>query len=88
VEFVAVSEDAGGWSDIEAFVQETPIAYPVLLDRDENAGQAVGGLPGLPVTVFVDRRGRMAYKHVGITDINTLRTNIERLLESSAGVSP
>ncbi len=42
----------------------------------------------LPVTVFVDRRGRMAYKHVGITDINTLRTNIERLLESSAGVSP
>ncbi len=88
VEFVAVSEDAGGWSDIEAFVQETPIAYPVLLDRDESAGQAVGGLPGLPVTVFVDRRGRMAYKHVGITDINTLRTNIERLLESSAGVSP
>jgi hypothetical protein len=30
----------------------------------------------------------MAYKHVGITDIDTLRTNIERLLESSAGVSP
>ena len=88
VEFVAVSEDAGGWSDIEAFVQETPIAYPVLLDLDESAGQAVGGLPGLPVTVFVDRRGRMAYKHVGITDIDTLRTNIERLLESSAGVSP
>ncbi len=50
------------------------------LDRSRSAAEAFGGLPGLPVTVFIDRQGRIAYKHIGITDIDTLRANIEQLL--------
>lgn len=80
VEFIGISEDAGGWNDIEEFVKETPIDYLVLLDQGERAAQAFGGLPGLPVTIFVDRQGRIAYKHVGISDIDVLRANIRRLL--------
>ncbi len=37
-------------------------------------------LPGLPVTIFIDRHGRIAYKQIGITDIDILRDQIEALL--------
>ncbi|MFQ5818143.1 MAG: redoxin domain-containing protein [Terriglobia bacterium] len=79
VEFIAISVDAGGWKDIEAFQKEVPLAYPVVL-ADEDAVNAFGGLAGLPVTIFVDRQGRIVYKHVGITDIDYLRASIQRLL--------
>jgi len=80
VEFVAISVDAGGWSDVRAFLQEMPIEYPVVLDQKQAAADAFGGLAGLPVTIFIDRQGRVAYKHIGITDIDALRGNIEALL--------
>ncbi|MFQ5664000.1 MAG: cytochrome c biogenesis protein/redoxin [Terriglobia bacterium] len=80
VEFVGISVDDGGWKDIDNFRQETPIEYLVVLDPDKKAADAFGGLPGLPVTFFIDRQGRIAYKHVGITDIDLLRANIEALL--------
>ena len=80
VEFVAISVDAGGWGDVQAFVKETPIEYEVVLDKDQVAAEAFGGLAGLPVTIFIDRQGRVAYKHIGITDIDALRGNIEALL--------
>ena len=80
VEFVAVSVDAGGWSDVNGFLKEMPIEYQVVLDQNQAAAGAFGGLAGLPVTIFIDRQGRVAYKHIGITDIDALRGNIEALL--------
>jgi cytochrome c-type biogenesis protein len=80
VEFIGVSVDAGGWPDVQEFQKEVAIAYPVLLDQDQTAGDAFGGLPGLPVTIFIDRQGRIAHKQIGITDIDLLRENIEKLL--------
>ncbi|MFQ5927177.1 MAG: TlpA family protein disulfide reductase [Terriglobia bacterium] len=79
VEFIGISVDAGGWKDIEEFQKEVPIAYPVVL-ADEKTVEAFGGLSGLPVTIFVDRQGRIVYKNIGITDIDHLRANIQRLL--------
>lgn len=80
VEFIGISVDAGGWSDVQQFQQEVPIDYPVVLDQNQAAAEAFGGLPGLPVTIFIDRQGRIAHKHIGITDIDALRGNIEGLL--------
>ncbi|MGH9803961.1 MAG: TlpA family protein disulfide reductase, partial [Candidatus Acidiferrales bacterium] len=80
VEFIGVSVDDAGWSEINKFERETPIEYPVLYDRTKTAGDAFGGLIGLPVTVFIDREGRISYKHIGITDIDTLKAHIEELL--------
>jgi cytochrome c-type biogenesis protein len=80
VEFVGISVDAGGWPDVQDFQQEVPIEYLVALDQDQTAAEAFGGLPGLPVTIFVDRQGRIAHKVIGITDIDVLRGNIEDLL--------
>lgn len=80
VEFVGISVDAGGWSDVQAFQEEMPIEYLVVLDQNQTAAEDFGGLVGLPVTIFIDRQGRIAYKHIGITDIDILRGNIEDLL--------
>lgn len=80
--------EAGGWSEVHKFEQEQPIDYLVLLDQDQKAAVAFGGLTGLPVTIFIDREGRIAHKHIGITDIDVLRGNIEELLggrEEQAG---
>jgi cytochrome c-type biogenesis protein len=80
VEFIGVSVDEGGWKDIRAFVKEQPIEYTVVLDANQKAADAFGGLPGLPVTFILDRQGRIAAKHIGITDADDLRQSIEALL--------
>ena len=80
VEFVGISVDAGGWPDVQTFQQEVPIEYLVALDQEQKAAEAFGGLLGLPVTIFIDRQGRIAHKVIGITDIDVLRGNIEALL--------
>jgi cytochrome c-type biogenesis protein len=80
VEFVGISVDAGGWPDVQEFTGEVPIEYLVALDQNQTAADAFGGLPGLPVTIFIDRQGRIAHKVIGITDIDVLRGNIEALL--------
>jgi len=79
VEFLGVSVDAGGWEAIAKFEKEVPITYPVVW-ADEAAQETFGGLPGLPVTLFVNRQGRLAYKHVGLTEVEQLRALILRLL--------
>lgn len=80
VEFIGVSVDDGGWKDIHEFQKEVPIEYLVVLDADKKAAEGFGGLPGLPVTLYLDREGRVAAKHIGITDVDDLRRQIEGLL--------
>jgi cytochrome c-type biogenesis protein len=81
VEFVGVSVDEAGWSVIHEFEKEIPIDYPVVLDAQKQADKAFGPLQGLPVTIFIDRQGRIVQQSIGITDIDTLRENIEAALK-------
>jgi cytochrome c-type biogenesis protein len=80
VAFVGVSVDEGGWNDIHTFMKEVPIEYPVVLDSNQKADEDFGPLPGLPVTVFIDREGRIVHRSLGITDIDELRQTIEGML--------
>ncbi|HSC78648.1 MAG TPA: cytochrome c biogenesis protein CcdA [Candidatus Acidoferrales bacterium] len=80
VAFVGVSVDEGGWNDINTFMKEVPIEYPVVLDSNQKADQDFGPLPGLPVTIFIDREGRIVHRSLGITDIDELRQTIEGML--------
>lgn len=91
VVFLGVSEDAGGWPDVDGFLQElreknpsVEIDYPMLLDRDGSVGEAFGGLIGLPTTVFVNREGLITKKHSSIIGIDQLRDNIRLMLGEPA----
>lgn len=54
--------------DVLAFMQETPIDYPMLIGEQDglDAARAFGvDNLGFPFTVFTDRRGRIVTIHVG-----------------------
>ena len=65
-----------------AFLQEFGITYPN--GRDRGARIAIEyGVWGLPETFFIDREGRITYKHVGALGWQTIATKLE---EAAQGV--
>jgi hypothetical protein len=51
---------------------------------DDKTGDLYGGLEALPTTFVIDRYGRIAVVHVGLTDKKDFENAIEKLLEAPA----
>jgi len=70
IEFVAVStgEETGTVRD---FVARKPFPYAVLVDPEEVIGTALD-IMALPTLVVMDRQGRIAYRHTGVADAETI----------------
>jgi len=67
-------------SDVQAFVQEFGLTYPILLDRDGSVGLQYR-IEGLPTTFFVNRGGVIRTVVVGGPMSDTfIRSKIEALL--------
>jgi cytochrome c biogenesis protein CcmG/thiol:disulfide interchange protein DsbE len=65
---VGVAMDDEGWSTVRPYLAQHPIAYPVVIG-DLNLLQGAFGLtPALPITLLIDRQGRIAESHVGVVD--------------------
>jgi thiol-disulfide isomerase/thioredoxin len=69
-------------SRIQRFMQQTPLDFPVLLDRDTNAAKAWKARI-LPVTFIVGPDGRIRYHHLG--ELDWSKENVRRLI---AGLLP
>ncbi len=82
-EVVGVSMDDDGWKAITPFVERKKVNYRVLLG-DDKTGDLYGGLEALPTTFVIDRSGRIAAVHVGLTDKKDFENAIENLLEAPA----
>jgi peroxiredoxin len=82
-EVLGVSMDDDGWKAINPFVARSKINYRVLLG-DDKTGDLYGGLEALPTTFVIDRYGRIAAVHVGLTDKKDFENAIEKLLEAPA----
>jgi peroxiredoxin len=63
---LGVSMDEDGWTAIKPYVQKMQMNYRVLLGNDE-VSTAYGGLDSLPTTLLIDRQGKIASVHVGVT---------------------
>jgi cytochrome c biogenesis protein CcmG/thiol:disulfide interchange protein DsbE len=83
-EVVGVSMDDDGWKAITPYVTQKKMNYRVVLGDDKTADQ-YGGLEALPTTFVIDRNGRIAAAHVGLTNKKDFADAIEKLLEASAG---
>jgi cytochrome c biogenesis protein CcmG/thiol:disulfide interchange protein DsbE len=76
---IGVSMDEEGWDVVRPFLAHMNVNYRVVIGNDTTA-QAYGGIDALPTTFLIDREGRIAATHVGLTSKNDIENGIEQLL--------
>jgi len=62
---MGVSMDEGGWGAVRPFLEAMQINYPIVIGNDQVAA-LYGGLRALPLTLIIDREGRVAAVHQGL----------------------
>jgi len=75
---VGVAMDDDGFKTIEPYLKTHPISYTVVAGNFEAAGPY--GITALPVTVLLDRAGRVAARHVGVVDKRAFEAELKQLL--------
>jgi cytochrome c biogenesis protein CcmG/thiol:disulfide interchange protein DsbE len=75
---VGVSMDDEGWKTIEPYLKKNPISYPIVAGNFDTA--APYNITALPVTVLIDRKGRVAAQHVGVVDKKSFEVELKQLL--------
>ena len=76
---IGVSMDDDGWKSVKPFLEEHKLNYPVVI-ANEGLANRYGGLPSLPMTLLIDRNGKIAESHAGIVDKDAFENKIKALL--------
>ncbi len=76
---VGASVDRGGVDLVKRFVERFKVNYPVVI-ADEKMMRDFGNVEAVPTTFLIDRNGRVAGKHVGFAEKETLEREIKSLL--------
>ena len=84
---LGVSMDDDGWESVKPFLSQLGVNYRVVIGDGETA-QLYGGVDALPTTFLIDRGGKIAAVHVGLTDRRDFEDGVEQLLQSPAPVVP
>ena len=77
VQFVGIGMDET--AKMQAFVQKTPVSYPLLVGGTESNGNPALTLRGMPYTVVLDREGKVAFSIYGGVKENELEPVLSRL---------
>lgn len=85
-EVLGVSEDDDGWKAVNPFVIDKKINYRIVLG-DDKTGDLYGGIEALPTTFVIDRDGRIASVHLGLSGKKEFEDAIEKLLDTPASGS-
>jgi len=64
---------------VQAFIDKNPMPIPVLLDTEGGVGDRFG-VVALPTVIVLERNGRIAFRHEGITGRDVLRGILEKEL--------
>ena len=78
---LGVSMDEDGWDAVKPYIQKRGMNYRVLLG-DEKIATLYGGLDALPTTLVLDRDGKVAATHTGLSDKKEFLDEITTLLDS------
>lgn len=76
---IGVSMDADGWKIVKPFMAQKKMSYSVVIGNDALAKQF--GLSNMPLTLLIDRDGRIADSHSGIVDKAAWEHEIQTLLK-------
>ena len=77
---LGIAMDDDGWTSVKPFLDRSPLNYRIVLGDDAIA-QGYGGIEALPTTFLIDRAGRIAAVHRGLTPKSTYEDEIRRLLD-------
>lgn len=83
---VGVSMDEDGWKSVTPFLRAKKVNYPVVIGDWDLASKF--GITALPVTLLIDRDGRIADLHTGMVDKDSFESEIQILLNESASNKP
>jgi thiol-disulfide isomerase/thioredoxin len=75
-----ISLDEGGVELVKKFAAEYKINYPILIP---DPGSPLLKTENVPMTLLIDRDGRLAQKYTGAVPEKILRQDIEKLLEKT-----
>ncbi|MCL4401171.1 MAG: TlpA family protein disulfide reductase [Acidobacteria bacterium] len=81
---IGVAMDDDGWDAVKPFINELAINYRIVLG-DDSVSQSYGGIDALPTTFLIDREGRIADVHVGLTSRSDFEDGVQKLLQDGAG---
>jgi cytochrome c biogenesis protein CcmG/thiol:disulfide interchange protein DsbE len=76
---LGVSLDEGGWTAVRPYVEEMRVDYQMML-ADGDIAARYGGLESIPVTILIDKAGRIGVTHVGLCPKSEYDAAIKSLL--------
>ena len=76
---IGVSMDDGGMKVVKPFLAEKKMDYPVVIGNEALAGKYK--LQSMPLTLLIDRQGRIAVSHAGVVDRQDFENHIRELLK-------
>jgi cytochrome c biogenesis protein CcmG/thiol:disulfide interchange protein DsbE len=79
---IGASTDKDGWTSVTPYLKKKPLNYPVVI-ADETLTSAYG-LSAMPMTVLIDRQGRVAATYTGVVDRAACDKAIQSLLRETA----
>src|SRR4030095_8583493 len=82
VEVVAISLDEEGVVKVRPFLKTHPMDYTQVIGDEGTATAFKVDSSTLPVTLLIDKQGRIRFRHVGIVKKDVLETEINQLLRS------
>jgi thiol-disulfide isomerase/thioredoxin len=79
LQIIGLNVDDDDPAEIQKYVDETGINYPVAMTSNDIRTQ-YGGIPALPTSFVLDTEGRVVQKHVGLWNPAVYETEIRALL--------
>ncbi len=76
---IGVSMDDDGMKVVKPFLAEKKIEYPVVIGTDDLAKRY--DLTSMPMTLLIDRDGRIAVSHTGLVNKDNFESHIKDLLK-------
>ena len=85
LQIVGVAMDDAGKDEIDKFVKEMGVNYPILVGKESVADQ-YGGVNVLPTTFFIDRDGKIVAREFGLQSRSVFVDHIKQALSQGRTV--
>jgi len=75
---IGVAMDEDGWKSVRPYLAEHGVNYAIVLGTEQLGRQY--GVQAMPVTMLIDRKGKIAVTHVGLITKSQYQSEIAQLL--------